>query len=420
MREGEPEPPPVFLVVVDEQRRLGGREKVAHPLKLSGRRRLRFRVDGVIEGVLQQHETDRDQRWPASVRGREMPDTRSVEPLPELGADGRDADIIGQMLRFLREADVRQLLTMEETIAALEAAFKDWVVGHADNQPRRRVSGGTGAVLATMSAALPQRGLVGFKAYTAGRRGHHFWVTLFEAASGRPLAVLEADWLGRMRTGAVSGLATRYLANADAAVLGLIGAGTQALTQVLAIAAVRPLAEVRIFSRNPGRAAAFAEEVRAAVPDAVRVTQASSAFDAVEPAQIITTITSAREPVLVGSWLKPGQHLNVCGSNLPDRREIDAAAVGRADLLIADDLEAARLEAGDLLLAAAEGALEWGRVGSLRQVIGGERSRQRRADVTLFKSVGLAIEDLAAAAVVLEHAEALTAGQLVPDGYLSA
>jgi ornithine cyclodeaminase/alanine dehydrogenase-like protein (mu-crystallin family) len=320
------------------------------------------------------------------------------------------------MLRLLREEDIRQLLTMEETIAALDAAFKDWAAGQAANQPRRRVSGGTGAVLATMSAALPQRGLLGFKAYTADSRGVRFWVTLFDADSGRPLAVMEADWLGRMRTGAMSGLATRYLANPDAEVLGIMGAGTQALPQVLAIAAVRRLAEVRIFSRDPGRRAAFARTVQQAMPRGTRVTEAQSPFDAVEPAQVITTITSAPEPVLVGSWLKPGQHLNVCGSNLPHRREVDAATVGRADLVVADDVEAARLEAGDLLLAETEGTLTWGRVGSLREVVGGGLVRQRRSDVTLFKSVGLAIEDVATAAVVLEHAEARDAGQRFPYG----
>lgn len=319
------------------------------------------------------------------------------------------------MLRFLREADVRQLLTMDETIAALEAAFKDWAAGHASNQPRRRVGGGAGTVLATMSAALPRRGLVGFKAYTVGNQGVRFWVTLFEAASGRPLVLMEADWLGRMRTGAVSGLATRLLANADAEVLGLIGTGTQALTQVLAIAAVRRLAEVRVFSRDPGRRAAFAHQLQRAVPGEIRVTQASSAQDAAERAHVVTTITPAREPVLLGSWLGPGQHLNICGSNMPDRREVDAATVERADLLVADDTQAARLEAGDLLLAEAQGALDWGRVGSLREVVAGGPSRKRRSDVTLFKSVGLAIEDVAAAAVVLEHAEARGVGSRLPD-----
>jgi ornithine cyclodeaminase/alanine dehydrogenase-like protein (mu-crystallin family) len=401
--------------VIDQQRGLGADEHVADASKLGGRRRLRFCVDGVVEGLLEQHEADRDQRWSGSVRGRKVPDARPVQPPPQAGVDGSDADIIGQMLRFLREADVRNLLTMDETIAALEAAFRDWAAGRASNQPRRRVTAGSGAVLAIMSAALSQRGLLGLKAYTSGKHGARFWVALFDAADGRPVAMLEADWLGRMRTGAASGLATKYLANPDAKVLAVIGAGTQALTQVLAIAAVRPLSEVRIFSRDPARRGALAQEVQRAIPGGIHVTQAQSARAAVETAQVITTITSAGRPVLFGSWLTPGQHLNVCGSNMPDRREVDAAAVARADLLVADDVEAARLEAGDLLLAEAEGTLTWPRVHSLREVVAGGPGRQQGSDLTLFKSVGLAVEDIAAAAVVLARAEARGVGQPLPD-----
>src|SRR5690349_1583037 len=140
---------------------------------------------------------------------------------------------------FLRETDVKSLLTMEATLGALDAAFREWAAGGAANQPRRRV--GDGAVLATMSAALPSRGLMGFKAYTASKAGARFWVCLFDAVDGRPRAVIEAHWLGQMRTGAASGLATKYLARPDASIFTVIGSGSQALTQVLAVAAVRTL-----------------------------------------------------------------------------------------------------------------------------------------------------------------------------------
>src|SRR5229473_1968607 len=169
---------------------------------------------------------------------------------------------------FLRESDVKALLTMEVTLAALEAAFGEWAAGRASNQPRRRVA--SGAVLATMSCALPSSGLMGFKAYTHGPNGARFWVALFDASDGRPRALMEADWLGRMRTGAASGLATKYMARPEASIFTIIGAGSQALTQVLAVAAVRSLREVRVFSRDAGHRAAFAARLNAELDIPVR------------------------------------------------------------------------------------------------------------------------------------------------------
>jgi ornithine cyclodeaminase/alanine dehydrogenase-like protein (mu-crystallin family) len=313
---------------------------------------------------------------------------------------------------FLREADVKALLTMDATLTALESAFRDWAAGDAANQPRRRVRGG-GAVLATMSAALPSSGLIGFKAYTHAANAARFWLTLFDAADGRPRALIEADWLGQMRTGAASGLATKYLARPDSSVLTVIGAGHQALTQGLAVAAVQKLREVRVYSRNAGRAAACAGELRAALDVPVR--PLAGLRDAVDGADIVTTITSAGQPIFPGEWLQPGQHLNVCGSNIPDRREVDGRTIARADLLVADDVDAARLEAGDLILAEREGQMSWGRLKSLRDVVAGATGHRQPSDVTLFKSVGLAIEDVAAGAVVLQLAEARGIGVQLPD-----
>jgi ornithine cyclodeaminase/alanine dehydrogenase-like protein (mu-crystallin family) len=302
---------------------------------------------------------------------------------------------------------------MDVTLVALEAAFREWAAGRAANQPRRRVAGG--AVLATMSAALPSKGLMGFKAYTHSKAGARFWVCLFDAADGRPRAVIEADWLGRLRTGAVSGLATKYLARPEASVMTVIGAGSQALTQVLAVAAVRRLGAVRVASRDPAHRDAFVEDLRGVLPRTIAIEPAGSIREAVDGADILTTITTAGHPIFPGEWLQAGQHLNVCGSNYPDRREIDGRVVARADLVVADDVEAARLEGGDLLLAEREGQLNWGRVHSLRDVLAGSAGGRQPSDVTLFKSVGLAIEDVAAGAAVLELAQARGAGQQLPD-----
>lgn len=300
---------------------------------------------------------------------------------------------------------------MDATLAALEAAFREWAAGRASNQPRRRVAGG--AVLATMSAALPSSGLMGFKAYTHRANDARFWVALFDAADGRPRALMEADWLGRFRTGAASGLATRYLARRDASVFTIIGTGSQALTQVLAVAAVRPLREIRVFSRDPGHRTGFADQLSATVQTPVR--PMASLREAIDGADIITTITTSAQPVFPGEWLKTGQHLNVCGSNIPNRREVDGRTIARADLVVADDVEAARLEAGDLILAEQEGLLSWSRVRSLRDVVTGSTGQRQASDVTVFKSVGLAIEDVAVGAVVLQLAEARGVGVRLPD-----
>ena len=302
---------------------------------------------------------------------------------------------------------------MEVTLAALEAAFGEWAAGRASNQPRRRVAGG--AVLATMSAALPAKGLMGFKAYTHSKAGARFWVCLFDAADGRPRAVIEADWLGRMRTGAASGLATKYLARREASVFTIIGAGSQALTQVLAVAAVRTIREVRVASRDPVHRDAFVEVLKGALPGTIGIHPAGSLREAVDGAEILTTITSAGRPIFPGEWVQAGQHLNVCGSNYPDRREIDGRVVGRADLVVADDAEAARVEAGDLLLAEREGQMNWARVHSLREVVTGSTGSRQPSDVTLFKSVGLALEDVAAGAALLELALARGVGERLPD-----
>ena len=315
---------------------------------------------------------------------------------------------------FLRETDVKALLTMDVTLAVLEVAFREWAADRAANEPRRRVA--AGAVLATMSAALPSKGLMGFKAYTHSKAGARFWVCLFDADDGRPRAVIEADWLGRMRTGGASGLATKYLARPEASVFTVIGAGSQALTQVLAVAAVRRLGEVRVASRDPAHRDAFVEDLRRVLPPTIAIEPAVSMREAVNGADILTTITTTGHPIFPGECLQAGQHLNVCGSNYPDRREIDSRVVSRADLVVADDVEAARLEAGDLLLAEREGHLNWGRVHSLRDVVAGSAGGGRQpSDVTLFKSVGLAIEDVAVGAAVLELAQTRGAGLQLPD-----
>jgi ornithine cyclodeaminase/alanine dehydrogenase-like protein (mu-crystallin family) len=236
---------------------------------------------------------------------------------------------------------------------------------------------------------------------------------LYSAQDGRLLAVIEADRLGQMRTGAASGVATRYLAREDAASVGLIGAGWQAQSQLMAVCAARPIRTVRVYSRNAARAQAFAEALSAQL--GIAITPVASAQAAVRDADVVITATSTRDPVLLGDWLEGGQHVNAVGSNQPARRELDSDAVVRCDRIVVDSLEQARIEAGDLLAPLTEGRLSWERVDELANVIVGRSpGRSSPDEITLFKSLGLAIEDMAVAAHVYQRALARGRGERLP------
>jgi len=236
-------------------------------------------------------------------------------------------------------------------------------------------------------------------------------VLLFHAESGELLAIIEADRLGRLRTGAATGLATRYLARPDARVVGMIGAGRQAATQLMAVCAVRPIAEARVYSPTPERRAAFAHRMRETLGIPVQAVERPEA--AVEGADILITITSAREPVLRGAWLRPGVHLNAAGSNALLRRELDEEAIARADLIVIDSRAQGQIEAGDFLEPLERGRLQWERVYELRDVVAGRVGRAHPEQITLFKSLGIALEDVAVAAVAYERARAQGAGERI-------
>ncbi len=308
------------------------------------------------------------------------------------------------MALILREDDVRRVLTMPVAIDALDVAFRDWAAGAAQNIPRQRiVLRPQSGVQHVLPAAVPALDALGFKAYTTFPGGVRFVVNLYRASTGELLALMEADWLGRMRTGAASGLATKYLARQDAHTLGLIGAGGQAETQIAAIAAARPLRSVRVWSRDPAKLEAFCARMtqQAGVP----VAAADSAEDAVRAADIVATATSAREPVVQGDWLATGAHVNAMGANWANRREVDTNTVLRAGLIVADSVEQAQIEAGDLIIPVQEGALDWERVRELRDVVAGTiPGRQNADEITLFKSIGIGLEDVAVAARIYDLA----------------
>lgn len=316
------------------------------------------------------------------------------------------------MALLLTEADVARLLPMAVALEAVEEAFRWQGEGRLVNRPRVRLPV-PGGLLHVMPAALPEAGVMGLKAYATVRGRARFVVLLFSARTAELLAVIEADRLGQTRTGAASGVATRHLARADAHVVGCYGAGWQARSQLEAVCAVRPVREVRVYSRTPERREHFAVEMAAALGVPVRAVEEPEAV--ARGAHVLVTITTSRTPVLEGRWLEPGVHVNAAGSNARDRTELDAEAVRRADLIATDSLEQARVECGDLLAAVEQGAVGWDRVCELGEIVAGRRpGRRGPEEITLFESQGVAMEDVAVAARVVERARAEGLGHDLP------
>src|ERR1017187_13446 len=229
---------------------------------------------------------------------------------------------------YLTEKDVRGLLPMRESIELMQTAFERLATGEALNQPRRRLILPTGSLLHYMAASDGQ--YYGAKIYaTNPRHGAHFLFLLYRAADAQPLAIIEANHLGQIRTGAASGLATKFMAREDASTLAIIGSGFQARTQLEAMLAVRRYAEVRVWSRNPAKRESFAADGTARFGLPVRAVETSE--EAVSGAQIVVTAAYAKEPVLASEWVEPGAHINAMGSNQATGREIPADLVRRAD-----------------------------------------------------------------------------------------
>ncbi len=305
----------------------------------------------------------------------------------------------GKMI-FITEEQVRRVLPMSVALERVEECFRRLGDGRMLNHPRRRIGLDNRAMLHAMDAGDNESGLFAAKIYaTRPGVGAHFIVVLFDAETTKPLAAIEADELGRIRTGAASGVATKLLAREDASTLGLFGAGWQAETQLEAIAAVRRLDRVRVYSRTPEKREAFAAKMSERL--GLTIEPVDSARKAVDGAAIVTTVTTAKEPVALGEWLEPGCHINAAGSNHVRRREIDAVAVERSALVTTDSIEQARVEAGDLVHAAAEGRFKWAALVELGAIAAGRApGRQSDADITLFESQGLAAQDLIVAEAV--------------------
>ena len=316
------------------------------------------------------------------------------------------------MALLLTEDDVRVLLDMPTAIEAVEESLRRQGVGDAWPLPRRRLELPDKVFLNDMAAADREGGWMGVKIYTVARGKARFVVLLFRSDTGELAAMVEADYLGQMRTGAATGVATKYMSRPDSHVVGMIGTGLQARSQLAAVKEVRKIESIRAFGRDSLRRADFCQQMREYL--GVEVTPATSAEEAVRGADIVITATNSVKPVLSGAWLAPGTHVNAMGANLVVRRELESDVVTRSEIIAVDSKEQARVESGDLLQVLGEDAANWGKVCELGEIVAGKVSgRNDVAQITLFKSNGIATWDIAAAASIFERAQHETVGRQI-------
>jgi alanine dehydrogenase len=306
---------------------------------------------------------------------------------------------------YLTEADVEALVSPADAVEAIEGSFRRLASSGVENRPRYRIrlSGGR---LAVMSAADLELGYAGAKVYAAFADGARFAVLLFRSDRPELAAVIEADKLGQLRTGAATGVAAKYLARDGASTLGVIGCGRQARGQVAAMrAAVPSIERVVAYCRTESSLREFCSEAGA-----------EAGRNPNEPAgqDVVVTVTNSRDPVLRGEWLREGALVCAVGANVPQARELDNVVLERAVFVCCDSLEQARLESGDLIEPIQSGVLDWLEVHELQEVVAGEVSgRSSSADIVVFKSNGLAAWDVALGALALERADAAGRGREV-------
>jgi len=312
---------------------------------------------------------------------------------------------------LITEKDVEGLLRMKDALEAVEEGLKALGQGEATNRPRQRV-GTREATVNVMLASWPARGYAGFKYYTTSREGIRFWVHLVDLATGELVAVIQANRLGQQRTGAASGVATKYLARPDASTVGIVGTGWQAESQLEAVCAVRSIQRIRCYGRDKAHREGFAKKMSSLL--GVSVQAVGSAEDAIRDADVAIAATNAPQPIIHGDWLRAGCHINAIGANRLETRELDDAVVRRSAFVAVDSIEQAKEESGDLVEPMKRGLIMWDRIHEISEVVAGKvRGRTKVDDITLFKSHGIAIEDVAVAAFVYEHARDAGIGRSV-------
>lgn len=317
------------------------------------------------------------------------------------------------MTLHISEGEVRQLLTMQMATAAVEEVSRKQAAGTVVVHPRRRFELPGGGFFHYMAAMDTAAGFVAMKQYTYVKGKLQFLVPLYAIDTGNLVALIEADYLGQLRTGAASGVASKYLAKKTARVAGIIGTGGQAKTQLEALNGVRLLESAYVYGRDPQRRNQFADEMSERLGISVYPVESSAA--AVRSAEIICTATTSSRAVLHGEDLPPGVHINAIGANHAHKRELDDVALGKANLIFVDSIAQSRQEAGDLIIPFEADPQRWQNVHELAELVAGKvAGRTSDSQTTLFKSNGIAAWDLAVAELVYKLAKEKGLGRELP------
>jgi len=301
---------------------------------------------------------------------------------------------------LITEQDVKNLLTMEIAINSLEEIFKQESKNNAVNSSRIRINLPEG-ILNFMAASSKKLNLIATKSYIPKpKTSIKFYVQLYNAKDGNLISTIEANLMSRIRTGAATGLATKYLSKNDSSVLGLIGTGSQALHQAIAICTHRKIQKINVFSRNMNNRKNFCEIIKKNIQN-VDVIPSKTSKECVEDADIITTITNSATPVLSSEWIKPGTHINAAGTNIGTKRELDEKTISKASIIITDNIPQAKVECGDLIHSIKQGKTSWGKINSLSDLVAGKiKRRNNDSEITIFESQGVGLEDLAVGSAV--------------------
>ncbi|HWK94646.1 MAG TPA: ornithine cyclodeaminase family protein [Pseudolabrys sp.] len=304
------------------------------------------------------------------------------------------------MALFLTEHDVEKLLTVADSIDVLEASIREHGQKIATNRPRQIVAT-PNAQLSVLPAAIPSLGSLGYKTYTVGPDGVRFWLLLFKE-DGELHCLMEAEHIGLIRTGGASGIATKYMSREDSKVAGILGTGYQAPSQLEAICAVRKIEKVLAYSRTKEKLLEFCKGMSRHL--GVPVEPAESVEQVVRQSDILSTITSSKDPVVDGDWIPEGAHINLVGAMKPTSREVDTRTVERSDLIAVDDWQQSHVESGEFIKAVEEGRLDWNRIHEISDIVAKGPRRQAASSITLFKSHGIGLWDIAMASLVYDRA----------------
>lgn len=316
------------------------------------------------------------------------------------------------MALFIREEEVQELVSMAEATDVVEEAFRQFGQGRAFNSPRSRIKLG-GEILHVLPAALPEMDALGLKSYTAFRGGIRFLILLYSAKTGELKALIQAQRLGELRTAGSAAVAIRHMARADSANGAVFGAGKIGRAMLEALVTVRSFRQIKVLNTKQDRLPAYCAEMSDRLNTAI--VPATDARDALTAADVVVTITTAKDPVFDGKHLCAGSTVVASGSNLLQKREIDSTVIRRAKRIVVESIEQAQLEAGDLFLPIDSGHLHWNQVHEISDVLLGQvAGRDTAEEINVFKSVGLGLQDLALAAKVYEAAIRVGAGIEIP------